>query len=171
MEGLRRQMLAAADTQEYETAARLRDQLAAVQRAMERQELVTERPESFDVIALDEDELEAVLVVFNVRRGRVTGRKTTVIDRVEDVTTSELIGVVLTQLYGAETPPREVLVQALPDEPAVWSEWLQRRRGSRVSLRVPQRGPKRRVLTHLLQVPHPLPADHHGPGARQRCQS
>jgi excinuclease ABC subunit C len=113
---------------------------------MERQELVTERPESFDVIAFDEDELEVVLVVFNVRHGRVTGRKTAVLDRVEDVTTTELVAVVLGQLYGAETPPREVLVQALPDEPEVWSEWLQERRGSGVSLRVPQRGPKRRVL-------------------------
>jgi excinuclease ABC subunit C len=143
---LRQQMRAASESQEYETAARFRDQLNAVQRAMERQELVTERPESFDVIAFDEDELEVVLVVFNVRHGRVTGRKTAVLDRVEDVTTTELVAVVLGQLYGAETPPREVLVQALPDEPEVWSEWLQERRGSGVSLRVPQRGPKRRVL-------------------------
>jgi excinuclease ABC subunit C len=143
---LRQQMRAASQSQEYETAARFRDQLNAVQRAMERQELVTERPESFDVIAFDEDELEVVLVVFNVRHGRVTGRKTAVLDRVEDVTTTELVAVVLGQLYGAETPPREVLVQALPDEPEVWSEWLQERRGSGVSLRVPQRGPKRRVL-------------------------
>jgi excinuclease ABC subunit C len=143
---LRQQMRAASESQEYETAARFRDQLNAVQRAMERQELVTERPESFDVIAFDEDELEVVLVVFNVRHGRVTGRKTAVLDRVEDVTRTELVAVVLGQLYGAETPPREVLVQALPDEPEVWSEWLQERRGSGVSLRVPQRGPKRRVL-------------------------
>lgn len=146
VEELRGEMVAAAGGQEYEVAARFRDQLNAVRRAMERQELVTERPESFDVIAFDEDELEVVLVVFHVRRGRVTGRKTTVLDRVEDVTTSELVGVVLEQLYGAEVPPNEVLVQALPDEPAVWTEWLQDRRGTSVSLRVPQRGPKRRVL-------------------------
>ena len=143
---LRHDMRAASDRQEYEIAARLRDQLNAVQRAMERQELVTERPDDFDVVAFEEDVLEVALVVFNVRRGRVTGRKSAVLDRVEDVSTSELVAVVLGQLYGAETPPREVLVQALPDEPEVWSAWLRQRRGSNVSLRVPQRGAKRRVL-------------------------
>jgi excinuclease ABC subunit C len=143
---LQAEMGATAAAQEYEQAARIRDRLAAVQRALERQELVTERREDFDVIAFEEDELEAVLVVLNVRRGRVTGRKTTIVDRVEDVTTSELMAVMLEQLYGAERPPREVLVRELPADEGLWSDWLCERRGSQVSLRVPRRGAKRRVM-------------------------
>jgi excinuclease ABC subunit C len=113
---------------------------------MERQELVTERPDDFDVIAVAEDELEAALVVLNVRRGRVTGRKTTIVDRVEEVDTASLIGILLTELYGEETPPPEVLVEVLPDDVDVRTAWLRERRGGALSLRVPKRGSKRRIL-------------------------
>ncbi len=140
------EMQAAAENQRYELAARIRDQLTAVATAMERQELVTERPDDFDVIAVSDDELEAALVVLHVRRGRITGRKATVVDRVEDVDTPALIGILLTALYGSERPPREVLVQELPDDSDVRNRWLTERRESRVSLRVPQRGAKRRIL-------------------------
>ena len=136
---------AAAD-QEYERAARLRDQVAAMRTALERQELVTDARIDFDVIAFDEDDLEIVLVVLNIRKGRVTGRKTTVVDRVEDITTSEFVGRMLGQLYGAEEPPNEVLVQELPEDEDLWTEWLAYRRGTNVSLRVPQRGAKRRIM-------------------------
>ena len=140
------EMSRSAAIQEYEVAARIRDQLSAVRRAMERQTLVGEARENFDVIGVAGDELETSLVVLNVRRGRITGRKTTIIDRVEDVSTAGLIGVLLEQLYGSELPPREVLVHELPENPDLWTAWLADRRGSRVSLRVPQRGSKRRVL-------------------------
>jgi excinuclease ABC subunit C len=143
---LRDEMRNAADRQEYELAARFRDQAVAVEKALARQELVTQRRESFDLIALEEDDLEAVLVVLSVVKGRVTGRKTTVIDKVEDVSGGELIGILLGQLYGAERPPREVLVQTLPHDAALWEEWLRVRRGTSVSLRVPQRGAKRRLM-------------------------
>ena len=139
-------MEVASDGQEYEQAARLRDRLVAVRRAMERQELVTDRPEDFDVIGLALDELEAVLVVLHVRRGRVTGRKTTVIDRVEEVTTAALIGILLGRLYGSDPPPRSVLVPELPDDDELWQAWLAERRDGPVSLRVPKRGAKRRIL-------------------------
>jgi excinuclease ABC subunit C len=145
-ERLRTEMEAAANAQEYEQAARIRDQLSAVASATERQELVTDRPDDFDVVAVAEDELEAALVVLHVRRGRITGRKATVVDRVEDVDTPSLIGILLTALYGSERPPREVLVQEPPDDADVRAAWLAERRGSAVSLRVPIRGAKRRVL-------------------------
>ena len=145
-ERLQARMQGAADAQEYELAARVRDQLASVGKAMERQELVTERPDDFDVIAVAEDELEAALVVLNVRRGRVTGRKTTIVDRVEEVDTASLMGILLTGLYGEETPPREVLVEVLPDDVEVRRAWLRERRGGALSLRVPKRGAKRRIL-------------------------
>ncbi len=146
VERLTAEMQAAAAAQEYEQAARIRDQLTAVSSATERQELVTERPDDFDVIAVAEDELEAALVVLNIRKGRITGRRATVVDRVEEVDTASLIGILLTAVYGSERPPKEVLVQALPDDAKVRAEWLAERRGSAVSLRVPQRGAKRRVL-------------------------
>lgn len=139
-------MRTAADALEFERAARFRDQIAAAHTALERQELVTQAKEDFDVIAIDEDDLEIVLVVLNVRRGRVTGRKTTVVDRVEDITVPEFMGRMLGQLYGADEPPKQVLVEALPDDADVWTAWLSHRRGSAVSLRVPRRGAKRRVM-------------------------
>jgi excinuclease ABC subunit C len=144
---LERQMLDAADAEEYERAARMRDRLGAVRRAIERQQMVTERPEDLDVFALAEDELEAAVQVFYVRRGRVVGRKGFIVDKVEDLTPGQLIVELLTQHY-PEAPlgvPREVLVPAEPDEEdRVWvEEWLSTLRGSRVQLRVPQRGDKR----------------------------
>jgi excinuclease ABC subunit C len=143
---LRMSMYGAAEAQDYEKAARLRDQAAAVEKALARQELVTQRKETFDLIALEEDDLEAVLVVLSVVKGRVTGRRTTVVDKVEDVSRAQLIGVLLGQLYGADIPPKQVLVQELPEDPDLWTEWLQYRRGSTVSLRIPQRGSKRRLM-------------------------
>jgi excinuclease ABC subunit C len=144
-------MTEAAERQEYEHAARMRDRLAAVRRAMERQELVSDRPEDFDVLGLELDELEAVLAVLNIRRGRVTGRKTMVIDRVEDVTTAALVGILLGRLYGDEPPPRSVLVQELPEDHEVWEEWLAERREGPVTLRVPQRGAKRRIMETAIE--------------------
>ncbi|MEN8233883.1 MAG: excinuclease ABC subunit UvrC, partial [Actinomycetota bacterium] len=145
-ERLEGEMRAAASDLDYERAARIRDQLAAVGKAMERQELVTDRPDEFDVLALATDELEVVLVVLNVRRGRITGRTTTVVDRVEEVDTATLMGILLTGLYGRERPPKEVLVGELPDDPDLLTAWLRERRGGAVSLRVPKRGAKRRIL-------------------------
>ena len=107
---------------------------------------MTQRTESFDLIAFEEDDLEVVLVVLTIKRGRVTGRKTTVLDKVEEVTTPELVGVMLRSLYGDDEPPKEVLVQELPVSDDVYAEWLAARRGSKVSLRVPQRGAKRRLM-------------------------
>jgi excinuclease ABC subunit C len=140
------EMQEAAAALEFEQAARVRDRLAAVEKAVARQEVVTTRTESFDLIALEEDEFEAALQVLMVRRGRVVGRNGTIVDKVEEVTTSELVADLLREIYGAEPPPREVLVQQLPPDPVVWEAWLAERRGGGVSLRVPRRGTKRRLL-------------------------
>ena len=143
---LTQDMLEASDRQEYELAARYRDRLADVRRALERQEVVTEKPEDFDLINYSGDELETAFQVLTVRRGRVVGRLGTVVDRVEDLTDPELLGKMLRELYGRETPPRLVLVPELPDEPEVLEEWLSKRREAKVQLRVPQRGAKRRLM-------------------------
>jgi excinuclease ABC subunit C len=146
VEDLRAEMAGAAGALEYEQAARIRDRLVAVEKALARQEVVSQRREDFDLLALQEDELEAVLVVMSVRRGRVVGRVTTVVDKVEDVTTAGLVGRLLGELYGDGDPPKQVLVQELPEDHEVIQEWLSERRGSAVSLRVPRRGSKRRLM-------------------------
>ncbi|CAN5277909.1 excinuclease ABC subunit UvrC [soil metagenome] len=143
---LRTEMAEAASLQEYESAARLRDQAVAVEKALSRQELVSDRAETFDLVALEEDDLEAVLVVLTVVKGRVTGQRSTVLDKVEDLTTPELMGVLLGRLYEGDTPPRQVLVSVLPDDLELWETWLSHLRRSRVTVRRPQRGSKRRLM-------------------------
>jgi excinuclease ABC subunit C len=141
------EMRGAADRQEYEKAARFRDRLAAARKAIESQEMVLGRPEDLDVVGLDEDDLEAAFQVFFVRRGRVTGRKGWVVDRVEDLDTPGLVSSFLRQLYmeREEVPPR-VLVPAWPVDRPLLEEWLSSRRDGRVRIHVPERGEKRRLL-------------------------
>jgi excinuclease ABC subunit C len=82
----------------------------------------------------------------NVRRGRVVGRRGVVVDRVEELTDEELMSRIVRQLYGDTEPPREVLVSVDPDEAELLEEWLADLRQRNVSLRVPQRGAKRRLM-------------------------
>jgi excinuclease ABC subunit C len=143
---LTRQMIEASERQEYEHAARLRDQLGAIQKASARQEMVTKRPENFDLLAVTEDELEASIALLTVRRGRVVGRVSSIIDKVEEVTTPQLIARMLELLYGDEEPPGLILVPELPEDHEVLGDWLSARRQGSVELRVPERGAKRRLL-------------------------
>ncbi len=152
---LRQEMKEAAANLEYEQAARYRDRLGDVEKALARQEVVTDRPEDFDLIAVEEDDLEASVQVLRVRRGRVVGRLGTIVDKVELVSNADLIGQMLRELYGDETPPKLVLVQEMPPDQTVRERWLSERRGSRVTLRVPQRGAKR----HLMETTRANAAD------------
>ncbi|MEA2827466.1 MAG: excinuclease subunit [Actinomycetota bacterium] len=151
---LEEQMRLAADNQEYERAARLRDRLASVRKVIEKQTIVTEKPEDLDVIAMAGDELEMAVQIFFVRRGRVVGRKGFVLDLVEDVSPGELVGRVLEGLYAEAEPeaiPHQVLVPDLPDDLDVYREFLCEVRGSNVSIRVPQRGDKRALQETVTQ--------------------
>ena len=139
-------MWGAAEREEFELAARYRDRQEDVRRAMLRQEVVTEKAENFDLIAFHGDELETAFQVLNVRRGRVVGERSTIVDRVEELTDAELMGRIVRQLYGDAEPPREVLVSLMPDEADLLTEWLTEIRERGVSLRVPQRGTKRRLM-------------------------
>ena len=144
---LESRMREAADALEYERAARVRDRLASVRKAIERQQMVADRNEDFDVVGLAEDDLEAAVQVFFVRRGRVVGRKGFVVDKVEDLAPGELVGDILEGLYD-DPPlgvPRTVLVPADPDDPELYADWLSLLRGSRVEVRVPRRGAKREL--------------------------
>ena len=139
-------MWEASERQEFELAARHRDRIDDVRRALLRQEVVSERPEDFDLIAFHGDDLESAFQILHVRRGRLVGRLGTVVDRVEELTDAELMGRVIRQLYGEDDPPRQVLVEIEPAEKELLQEWLAERRGTKVSLRVPTRGSKRRLM-------------------------
>jgi len=152
---LEAEMMQAAREEEYERAARLRDDLRALERAIEKQAVVLGDGTDCDVIALAEDQLEAAVQVFYVRGGRVRGQRGWVLDKVEEVTRAGLVEQFLGQVY-ADTPadaeavnagiPREVLVPEMPPDPATMSQWLAERRGGPVDLRVPRRGDKKALL-------------------------
>ncbi|MCX4678059.1 excinuclease ABC subunit UvrC [Streptomyces sp. NBC_01433] len=146
---LEKDMMAAAEEMEYERAARLRDDAEALKRAMEKSAVVLADATDADLIAVAEDELEAAVQIFHVRGGRVRGQRGWVTDKVEAVDTSGLVEHALQQLYGEETGdsvPKEVLVPALPEETEAVAQWLADRRGSQVSLRIPQRGDKKDLM-------------------------
>lgn len=166
MRRLEKEMQEAAAELEFERAARLRDDLGALRRAMEKQAVVLGDGADADVVAFAQDDLEAAVQVFHVRGGRVRGQRGWVIEKVEATGTAGLVDQFLSQFYGdqatADEPigsspeenspeensavPREVLVPELPDDAPAIAEWLSTLRGSRVQLRVPQRGDKRALM-------------------------
>jgi excinuclease ABC subunit C len=142
-----REMRVASDATEYERAARLRDDIRALERALEKQAVVLGDTTDCDVIAFAEDQLEAAVQVFYVRGGRIRGQRGWVVDKVEAVTTGELVEDFLIQMYSeSESVPREVLIPEQPPEAAAMTELLTEQRGGPVRLRIPQRGDKRSLL-------------------------
>lgn len=147
---LEREMAEASAELEFERAARLRDDLAALRRAMEKQTVVFGDGTDADVVAFADDPLEAAVQVFHVRDGRVRGQRGWVVEKTEDLTAGDLVHHFCTQVYGGEHGeahvPRELLVPDLPADVEALADWLSEHRGSRVTLRVPQRGDKRALL-------------------------
>ena len=152
---IERDMRAAAKDLEFERAARLRDDLGALNKALERSAVVLGDSTDADVFAIAQDELEAAVQVFHVRRGRVRGQRGWVVEKDQWESFGEregaaaLVERLLQQVYGdraAEDVPREVLVPSLPTDAGTMVSWLSERRGSAVDLRVPRRGDKRALM-------------------------
>lgn len=146
---LRSDMEEASKALEFERAARLRDRLQSVSRAMEKQQIVGEKDEDIDVIGVCDDELEAAIQVFYVRNGRVVGRKGFVFDKMDDLPAERLADQILELLYGEEPVqgiPKVVLMPSPPLNVATYEEWLSTLRTTRVEIRIPQRGTKRELL-------------------------
>lgn len=168
MRRIEKQMISASEDLDFERAARLRDDLGAMRRAMEKQAVVLGDGTDADVVGVEADELEVSVQVFHVRGGRIRGQRGWVVEHAHGVGADgrfdpalAVPGVVsdyLAQFYGGEAElagasdegtdlaaavPREVLVPALPEDSTELADWLSALRGSRVSLRVPQRGDKR----------------------------
>ena len=148
---------------EFEKAARVRDRLVSVRRAIDKQQLVAEKTDDLDAIGIFDDDLEAMVQVFFVRSGRVVGRFGRIIDKVEDLSRPELVGQILEQIYNDEPAagfPKLILVPDLPPDPDIYEEYLallkseQRdvavrsngRHAARIEVRVPERGEKREFL-------------------------
>ena len=156
---LEQRMREAAEGLEYEQAARLRDRLTAVRKAIEKQQMVADRSEDIDVIGVAEDDLEAAVQVF-VRRGRVVGRKGFVVDKVEDLAPASSSATCRGPLRRRPAGrPRTVLVPSEPDDPELYTQWLAQTRGGPVDIRVPQRGAKRELQqTVTRNAPRSSPA-------------
>ena len=148
---IERRMKAAAAELDFEQAARLRDDLGALEKVLQKSAVVFDDATDADVFGLVEDELEAAVQVFHVRGGRIRGQRGWVTDKATEagVGTPELIERILLEVYGAlegkDEVPREVLVPVLPGDADSVRQWLRGRRGGGVDLRVPQRGDKREL--------------------------
>lgn len=142
-------MRRASDSQQFEDAARLRDRLGAIDRALERQLMVGDRSDDFDVIAMCDEEFEASLHIFYVRRGKVLGSNGYIVDKSEELGAPALMRRLIVDLYADEPAlgwPKEVMVSVEPDDRAACETVLSERRGSHVQIRVPQRGDRRELM-------------------------
>ncbi|GLX96842.1 excinuclease ABC subunit UvrC [Herbidospora sp. NBRC 101105] len=143
---IEQEMREAAAVEEYERAARLRDDVQALQKALEKQAVVLGDATDADVVALAEDDLEAAVQVFYVRGGRIRGQRGWVVDKVEESSPGDLVEHFLIQMYSEAEIPREILVPATPPDLDAVVELLSEAKGARVQVRVPQRGDKRALM-------------------------
>ena len=143
------QMSEASSNLEYEVAARFRDQLKSVRQVAAKQQIVGNEEEQFDVVVFSGDELQVAVQVFYVRHGKVVGRKGSIMDRVEEMSSAELLNEIISSHYRNELTygiPRNILVEELPAEAELLCRWLSSEKNGKVQFRVPERGGKKELL-------------------------
>ena len=144
-----KEMANAAAELDYERAASLRDEISALQKVLDKSAVVLSVSADCDIFALVTEELEASVQVFHVRQGRIRGQRGWIIERSDDHTPAELTTDYLRQAYSgldADAIPKEILVDTLPADLDSLEAWLSEQRGSRVTVRVPERGEKKAAL-------------------------
>ena len=162
VESLRARMLKASDDKNYELAAKLRDNIFALDTVLEKSTVVFTDQTDADLFGIADDELAAAVSLFRVRGGRIRGVMGWVVDKELERDQAELVEYLLQNVYGkdatfASDVPREVLVPILPADSDALSQWLTNIRGSKVDLRIPQRGDKRALAeTALMNAKHAL---------------
>lgn len=145
-------MLEASENQDYERAAVLRDELLALQTVQEKSAIVLPDNTDADIVVVEPDELQAAFEVFHVRGGRVTGQRSTIVERPIDDTVGDVMHQFLVQFYGLSvedqtvTVPPEVLVNVIPTSVELVQGWLRESSGRNVDVRIPQRGPKKNLI-------------------------
>ncbi|MEO6604772.1 MAG: excinuclease ABC subunit UvrC, partial [Aeromicrobium sp.] len=151
---IEKRMQEASDAEEYEPAAKLRDDLAALQRVLEKQTVVLGDGTDADVLGFVDDPLEVAVQIFSVRGGRIRGQRGWVADKTDEAPFGDLVQSALMTLYEDAIPsaiPRDVLVPTLPSDAAIVTELLSERRGGPVTIRVPRRGDKRALMATVQQ--------------------
>lgn len=144
---LEKQMTEAASEMDYEKAARIRDDIAALNRALESSAVVLPDDTDADFIAAAGDELEMAFTIFSVRGGRVRGERARIVERSEDMEIAGLMERVITETYGSEQEcPKQIYVSTAPEDRQLLESWLSEKRSTRVEIRVPQRGEKHSLM-------------------------
>lgn len=149
VEDLVSHMKIASKEQDYERAARYRDRLFNVQKAAEKQVMVGTRSEDFDVVTYVDDEFEAAAHAFFVRNGRVLGQRSFILDKAENLPTGVLQSRILEKLYIEANPlgnPKAIFVETEPHNKEFYEAWLSGERGSKVQIRIPQKGTKKTLM-------------------------
>jgi excinuclease ABC subunit C len=162
--GIEAAMREAAAQEDFERAARLRDDAAALGRVIERNAVVLGDQTDADLFAIAQDELEAAIQVFFIRRGRITGQRGWIVEKTEDWSQAQLVASLLQTVYGGEEGaagpdagsgdsqvPREILVPTMPWDAEGLIDYLRVKRGGQVQVKVPRRGPKRALAETLLK--------------------
>jgi excinuclease ABC subunit C len=148
IESLKKRMTEASETQQYELAASLRDDVSALEAVLEKSTVVFTDNTDADLFGIADDELTAAVSLFRVRSGRIRGVRAWVVDKELERDTAELVEYLLQNVYGIDSTsasdvPKEILVPLLPEDSQALEIWLSEIRGSKVDLRVAQRGDKR----------------------------
>jgi excinuclease ABC subunit C len=148
------EMQAAAENEEFEKAARLRDQLSAINKAFESTDRFLNENIDADVLAIHEDITHASLSQFIIQKGRITGSRSWIIDRANILEDESIISAMIGKIYNDSTPPSEILVDQLLAESDDLVAWLTNKRGKSVSLLQPQRGEKVEIVEMVKRNAH-----------------